>query len=130
MKLLIAEDSDLIVARLLGMLNDAAGVQEIKTTGTLADTLTVVEQISPDLLVLDFHLPDGDAPRILMNLKKIAPRMMIAVFTNDDSPYNRTRSLQAGADWFFNKSTDFEVLTTLVQLCALNSVDSEQLART
>lgn len=124
MKLVIAEDSDLIVARLVCMLEDSAGLQEIKTVGSLADTLSVVERIYPDLLVLDFHLPDGDAPRIILNLKQIAPHMKIAVLTNDDSPFNRTRSFQAGADWFFNKSTDFEVLTTLVQLCALNSVDS------
>lgn len=39
----------------------------------------------------------------------------MAVLTNDASEFNRQRCLRAGADCFFDKSTEFEKVLELVQ---------------
>jgi two-component system, OmpR family, response regulator len=121
MKLLVVDDSELIRTRLLGMLQSIPGIDSIDTAATLAQTLNCVEQAHPTLLILDLHLPDGNAAQIIPTLKQLAPGMEIAVLTNDDSPFNRKRCLQAGADWFFDKPTEFEKALMLVQLQAANN---------
>lgn len=118
MKLLVADDSELIRTRLLGMLEGIPGIDSIDTAETLAQTLHCVEQAHPTLLILDLHLADGNAAQIIPALKQLAPGMEIAVLTNDDSPFNRMHCLQAGADWFFDKPTEFEKALMLVQLQA------------
>lgn len=125
MKLLVADDSDLIRSRLVSMLDGIAGIDEIDTADTLAQTLSAVQAKHPTLLILDLHLPDGNAMQILPELKQLSPGMEIVVLTNDDSAYNRKRCLQAGADWFFDKPTEFEKALMLVQLQAAANADQQ-----
>jgi DNA-binding NarL/FixJ family response regulator len=118
MKLLVADDSELIRSRLVGMLDGIVGIDAIDTADTLAQTLSAVKAKHPTLLILDLHLPDGNAMQILPELKQLEPGMEIVVLTNDDTAFNRKRCLQAGADWFFDKPTEFEKALMLVQLQA------------
>ena len=118
LNLLVADDSELIRTRLVGVLHDIDGIDEIDTADTMTQTLRCVEQKPPTLLILDLHLADGNALRIIPTLKQLAPGMEVLVLTSDDSPFNRARCLQAGADWFFDKATEFENALLVVQLNA------------
>ena len=115
MKLLVVDDSELIRSRLVGWLQSVPGMPEIDTAGTLKQTLECVQHGHPELLILDLHLPDGNALQILPTLREMAPDMQIAVLTNDASNFNRGKCLKAGADWFFDKSTEFEKVLDLIQ---------------
>jgi two-component system, OmpR family, response regulator len=115
MKILVVDDSELIRSRLVSWLQTVLGLTDIDTAGSLAQTLHCVKTRHPELVILDLHLPDGNALPIIPALKQIAPHMRIAMLTNDASEFNRTRCLQAGADWFFDKSTEFEKVLDLVQ---------------
>jgi len=121
MKLLVVDDSELILDRLVGLLNGLHGMADIDTAETLAQTLDVAKAGRPALTILDFHLPDGNAAQIVPQLKQIDPNMMIAVLTNDASESNRAKCMSAGSDWFFDKSTEFEKVLELIQIqCALH----------
>ena len=112
MKLLIVDDSELIRGRLASFFQ---GVADVDTAATLAETLDAVGRCPHELLILDLHLPDGNAMEIIPSLKQLAPAMRIAVLTNDASTYNSQRCLRAGAAWFFDKSTEFEKVLRLVR---------------
>lgn len=115
MKLLVVDDSELIRSRLVDWFQSVLGMTEIDTAATLEQTLSRVKAGHPALTILDLHLSDGNAIQILPALRQLAPGMQIAMLTNDASESNRTRCLQAGADWFFDKSTEFEKVLELVQ---------------
>lgn len=115
-KLLVLDDSELIRSRLVGLLQGIPGMTGIDTAGTLEQTLRCVARVHPTLAILDLHLPDGDSVQILPALKQLAPGMQIAMLTNDASEFNRDKCLLAGADWFFDKSTEFEKVLDLVQM--------------
>lgn len=115
MKLLIVDDSELIRARLLWLLEGIQGIEAIHTADTLAQTQETVRRVLPTLLILDLQLSDGNAIPIIHSIKQLAPGMRIAVLTNDASAFNRGKCMQAGADWFFDKSTEFESLRDLVE---------------
>ena len=113
--LLIVDDSELIRSRLLGRLENVPGIASIHTADTLVQTLKLVSRESPTLVILDIHLPEGNAIPIIGLIKQMAPGMQVAVFTNDASEFCRRKCLQAGADWFFDKSSEFENMLALVQ---------------
>jgi len=115
MKLLVVDDSELIRTRLVFWFQNVLGMTDIETASTLEQTLNRVQVDPPTLTILDLHLPDGNAVQIIPALKQFAPNMRIAMLTNDASELNRARCLQAGADWFFDKSTEFEKVLDLVQ---------------
>ncbi len=113
-KVLVADDSKLIRSRLAGMFKAIPGV-EVGSADSLKQTLHAVAHFLPDLVILDLNFPDGNAVSIIPLLKRMAPRMRIAVLTNDADSYVGERCRQAGADWFFDKSTEFEKALALVQ---------------
>ena len=115
LKLLIVDDSELVRNRLLGLLADVCGIADIATADTLTRALEHVQSDAPSLLVLDLHLPDGNAARVIPDFKRLAPGLRIAVLTNDPNKFNRNVCVLAGADWFFDKSTEFPQLIALVQ---------------
>jgi two-component system, OmpR family, response regulator len=127
MKLLVVDDSELILSRLVVLLQGIPGMTEIDTAATLAQTLDRVQRVHPTMLILDLHLPDGNALQILPALRQLEPGMQIAMLSNDASEFSRTKCMQAGADWFFDKSTEFEnVLAVVQKQAALNSTISTQ----
>lgn len=115
LKLLILDDSELIRTRLVDWLQNIPGLKPIETAGTLAQALSVVTDSPPAMAILDLNLPDGKAIEILPALRQLAPDMQIAMLTNEATDYNRTKCLEAGAHWFFDKSTEFEKVLDLVQ---------------
>lgn len=115
MKLLVVDDSELIRTRLVDWFQSVLGITDIDTAGTLEQTLNLVQAGHPTLTILDLHLPDGNAIQIIPTLKWFAPGMRIAILTNDASELNRARCMQAGADWFLDKSTEFEKVLDLVK---------------
>jgi DNA-binding NarL/FixJ family response regulator len=118
MKLLIADDSELIRTRLLGLFECLPGIDSAHTADTLAQTLESVRRLRPTLVIQDLHLSDGNAIQIINSLKLLEPGMGIAILTNDASEFNRRKCFEAGADWFFDKSTEFESLLEVVRKLA------------
>lgn len=113
--LLLVDDSELIRSRLLGLLEGIPGLGPVHTAATLAQTLECVSRVQPHLVLLDLQLPDGNALHILPALRALAPAMQIAVLTNYASAFSRSQCLQAGAHWFFDKSTEFPQALELVR---------------
>ncbi|QBK06324.1 DNA-binding response regulator [Hylemonella gracilis] len=119
MKILVVDDSELIRFRLVRQIEAIPGVDRVLTASgcMVAQHLVASMQATLALVVLDLHLPDGDPVRLIPQFKREHQDLKVIVLTNDATDYNRQRCLQAGADGFFDKSTEFEqLLTQLRQL--------------
>lgn len=117
MKLFVVDDSSVIRQRLKRMLAEEVEIQVIGDAGdALAASAAILEQ-KPDAVVLDIHLSDGSGIDVLQNVKKIKPAPAVIILTEYPYPEYRQLCLQAGADFFFIKSTEFDqVIPALKQL--------------
>lgn len=70
-------DDDRINALLLDELCRMAGDIEARFAETAADALALAAQWSPQLLVVDMHLPDGDGMTLLPRLREAAGRAKV-----------------------------------------------------
>ncbi len=128
MKLLIVEDSAPIRASLLGLLEGIEGLGTVHTAASLAQALDIVGRELPSLVILDLQLPDGNAMHRISTMKALSPTVHIAVLTNDANEFVRDRCLKAGANWFFDKSTEFEkVIAVAGQQARLHLADHPDL---
>ena len=110
MRLLIVDDSRILRERLVGMLADLRGVEII---GQAQDTLEAIESIqklNPNVVILDIRMPRGSGLEVLEAIKKKRDSLKVIVFTNFPYPQYRRRCMEAGADYFFDKHTEFEGL--------------------
>ena len=115
MKLLLIEDSVLICTRLEAMLRSLPGVDRVVSAHTLHDGLECVADMQPELLILDIHLPDGNALDSIAQLRERSPRTEILVLSNDAGALQRRRARELGADAFYDKSTEVDFVLRTVQ---------------
>lgn len=115
----IADDSAIVCSRLLTLLADVETANVIGFAQTAAEAYDKIRSLRPDVVVLDIRMPGGSGIDALQQIKRDFPRTLIMMFTN--YPYAQYSELcrAAGADYFFDKSSEFhripEELTRLAE---------------
>jgi DNA-binding NarL/FixJ family response regulator len=116
-KVLVVDDSDALRARLTEMLREVCGDDGVREAAGADEGLVLVGEMSPDVVVLDLHMPGKNGLSILAKLKAAACPPLVIVLTNDPSEAHRRESMSQGADHFFDKSKDFgRVVDVVVDL--------------
>ena len=108
MKVLVADDSDIVRERLLEMLSGIEGLGAIleATNGLEARDMIVAEK--PDVAVLDLRMAGRNGLELFRNIKASNPATKVVILTNYTYPEYRNRCMEEGADFFFDKSNEFE----------------------
>lgn len=114
LKVYIVDDSTDIRARLRTILSESDGVEVIGAGGEARPALRAILALKPHVVILDLHLPDESGLEILTAIKQASFSPAVIVLTNYPYPAYRQRSLQAGADHFLDKSTDFDRIPALI----------------
>lgn len=108
MRVLIADDSAVVVERLVTLLSELEDVEIIAEAQTCGEATECIQQLQPDVVILDIRMPGGSGIDVLETAKKTATAPIIMMLTNFPYPQYREKCLRAGADFFFDKSTEFE----------------------
>jgi DNA-binding NarL/FixJ family response regulator len=114
-KLLIIDDSSLVREKIAQMISTIPDIDLVGQTETVSESLVVIRKLAPDIIILDLHLPDGNGFEILNVVKKFFPRIKVIVLTNYPFPQHRTKALEAGAEYFFDKSLEFEKIVDVLK---------------
>ena len=70
---------------------------------SLADAETHIQQEDPAILLLDNRLPDGYGINFITKVKNNNPDLKVIMLTAHDSPQDRSRAYNNGADFFLSK---------------------------
>lgn len=117
MKVFLVDDSLVIRQRLKRMLAEVQEVQVVGEAGEVQEAKDAILGLKPDVVLLDIHLFNGSGIDVLQSLKKEKPAPAVIILTNYPYPQYRQKCLEAGADFFFVKSTEFDqVVPALKQL--------------
>ncbi len=125
MKVFLVDDSILIRQRLSRMLSNVPGVQVVGESLEPRDAATSILQAKPDVVILDIQLLGGTGMEVLQIVKKTTPSPVVIMVTN--YPEFRTRYLKAGADFFFDKSTEFHRIPLLLATMVRQSQSGQKL---
>jgi len=115
MKVFIADDSSEIRKRIIAMLSDL--VERIEMIGEAAnvqDAINSIHEFDPDVVILDIRMPGGSGIDVLKEIKKKNEVPVIIILTNYPYSQYRKKCMEAGADFFFDKSSDFEEIVKVV----------------
>lgn len=114
-KVFITDDSLIVREHLVTLLDELAGVEIVGQAGGVAEAISGIRNLQPDVVILDIRLPDGSGIDVLQNIKQDQPAPMVIILTNYPYPGYRQRCLSAGADFFLDKSTEFDQLPQLFE---------------
>jgi DNA-binding NarL/FixJ family response regulator len=110
----IVEDSPAIRERVSEMLGRIPGVAVVGNADTPADAIAGILGTRPHCVVLDYQLIGGTGVEVLRELHPRLPGVVFIVLTNHPNPQYRRLCLEAGADAFFDKSTEFEKIGDVI----------------
>jgi len=109
MRVFIVDDSAIVRSALLTLLSSLDDVELVGEASSGQAALESIRRLKPDVVILDIHMADGpNGIRILEQIKKDDDPPVIVMLTNYSFEQYRRKCLEAGADFFFDKSTEFE----------------------
>jgi DNA-binding NarL/FixJ family response regulator len=115
MRLFIADDSEILRVRLIDMLSEIEEVEIIGQAQESLDAIESIQKLNPHVVILDIRMPRINGIKVLEAIKKDDQSPTVIVFTNYPHPQYRKRCMDLGADFFFDKSTEFEKLIDTVK---------------
>lgn len=114
----IVEDSPLIRDRLVEMLCELDGVAVVGDAETPGGAIAGILKTNPDYVVLDYQLKGGTAVDVLRAVQPQSPETVFIVLTNHANPQYRRICMEAGANFFFDKSLEFGKVKDVVAAAA------------
>jgi DNA-binding NarL/FixJ family response regulator len=118
LKVVTVDDSPIIAARLQTILAETEQVVFAGNAISIAAALILIEQEQPQVVILDINL-EADMPKLngidlLSMLRKKYTGMKIIMLTNLTDLQYRNTCLVLGADYFLDKSNEFERIAEIV----------------
>ncbi|MCZ4315601.1 EAL domain-containing protein [Comamonadaceae bacterium G21597-S1] len=111
MRVLIVDDAPIVRGRMARLVGNLPGVGEVLQSEDYRNTLNVIEQERPDVVLLDLFMPGGSGLELLHRIGALEPAPKVIVMSAWTEPGMRERCIDAGARCFFEKGT--QVLETL-----------------
>jgi DNA-binding NarL/FixJ family response regulator len=115
MKVFIADDSRAVVKRLADLLEEVPGADLVGQAGDVAETVRGVQKSRPDVLILDLQMPGGTGLDVLRAIRVDHPHLCVLICTNYPYPQVRVECFAAGANFFLDKSAEFEKIPAILR---------------
>ncbi|MDP2876270.1 MAG: response regulator, partial [Holophaga sp.] len=110
-KVLIVEDSRVLCHMLSKVFTNHGYLVDTAETGEMG--LELFRSGRPDIVVLDYHLPDILGDQVLVEIQAMDARAVVLVMTADSSPELALKVVRLGARGYLRKPFDPKYLLTL-----------------
>ena len=87
MKLLVVDDHVLFREGLVSLINRQDDLRVVGEAGSVADAIHLAEELKPDMVLMDFNLPDGtglDATRAIVQLLPETKIVFLTIYDDDE----------------------------------------------
>jgi DNA-binding NarL/FixJ family response regulator len=107
-KVLIVDDSGEVRERIKILLAEVEMVEMIGEAENVQQAIEQIRQQGPDVIILDIRMPGGNGIDVLRAIEKKDRSPVIIMLTNYPYHQYERKCIDAGADFFFDKSREFE----------------------
>lgn len=110
MRIFVVEDSAAVRERLVEMIREVEDVEVVGEAATYGKAVAGITSTLPDVAILDIKLADaaGSGIDVLNEVRKTMPALRAIFMSNYVTPQHVKASADAGAEYFLDKSVDFE----------------------
>jgi len=110
MKVFVVEDSAAVRERLVEMIREVKDIEMVGEAETYAKAVAGIRDTLPDVAILDIKLAGngGSGIDVLNTIRNELPALRAIVMSNYVTPQHVKASADAGAEYFLDKTSDFE----------------------
>lgn len=96
-------------------LSEMEGITVVGVARKMTQALAMIEIVHPDVVVLDMELPKENFSGVLAWIKELQPAPTVVVMSESGGTAMRLRCLEAGADYFVRKTTEWTSLSAILE---------------
>ncbi len=122
MRLLLVDDHEVVRSGLRMLLESQTDVEIVGEAGTAAEALKAVEELQPDVILLDIGLPDMSGIELMDRIREIQPDAAVVALTIHEDKEYFFKMLEAGATGYVPKRAAPEELLTALRAAAEGQV--------
>jgi DNA-binding NarL/FixJ family response regulator len=113
LRILLADDQERVRYGLRVLLRQQPGWKVIGEAENTKDLLALTEVLDPDLILLDWNLPDMQGEKVLCSLRRISKDITMIILSGQIEV--RNAALEAGANAFFCKTSSPDQLVETIR---------------
>lgn len=127
----IVDDHQMFAESLARLLADEDAISVLGIGGNSKDALQLVADRRPQVLLVDYHMPDGDGVAVTAAVKERWPETMVVMLTGDADDLVLMAAIEAGCSGFLTKDRASSEVADAVRSAAVGEalISPAQLAR-
>ena len=114
-RILVVDDHTLFRRGLTALLSREPGFEVVGDAADAGQAQRRAQELQPDLILLDNHLPGVRGIDALPALREAAPQTRVLMLTVSEDEQDLSAALQAGAAGYMLKTVEGEALTSAIQ---------------
>lgn len=128
---MIIDDHQLIRDMWTRVLEDSGQVQVLKYSGRLTQTLEMIQQMKPTVILLDVHMTPLSGFELMPIIKQNSPETHVIGFSGHTNASYAQQLMQLGARGYVTKSAEVaEVLMAISEVAAGNTYLNSEIRAT
>ncbi|WP_206957012.1 response regulator [Trinickia acidisoli] len=123
LRVFVVDESTLVRERLVQHIGPTGAAHIVGEAEDVETALRGIEETDAEAVILDLRLIDSNGMDLLHALRNRTDPIVTIVLTNYASPVFREASVVAGADFFFDKTTEFDLAMETIARLAREKID-------
>jgi DNA-binding NarL/FixJ family response regulator len=121
-RVVIADDHSLVRQGVARYLDSADGIGVVGEAATGSEIVRVVEEVRPDVALLDIRMPEMDGLEAARAIQESRPETGIVILTAYDDRHFVVEAVRAGARGYVLKTREAETLVQTIRLVAAGNM--------
>jgi len=113
-RILVVDDHTLFRRGLIALLSRDASLQVVADAADAGQALRKAQELQPDLILLDNHLPGVHGVDALPSLREAAPKAVVLLLTVSEDENDLAAALRGGAAGYLLKTMEGDALTAMI----------------
>lgn len=114
-RILLVDDHEMVLSTMAAVMRLEPDFDVVGTATTIEGALALVDGAAPDVVVIDYRLPDGDGVSGTRQIRAAAPGVHVVMLTGMDDPATRAEAFEAGCSGFVAKGARLDELARAVR---------------
>lgn len=123
-RILVMDDAPVVRRLIVDLVDEIDGVDSVLQAGDATSAVALMQEHSPEIAILDIKVPGAYGLRngidVLRVMKSTHPTAAIIMLTNHATSRYKAECEQAGASYFFDKSSEFDQLPLAIETLVHN----------
>jgi EAL domain-containing protein (putative c-di-GMP-specific phosphodiesterase class I) len=114
-RVVVVDDDEIFLESVVRLLVDGPAIEVVGTALTAVDGVAVALSQQPDIVILDYQLPDAEGPNAIRAMKSVMPGGKVITLTGSEVPGGLSRSMRAGSSAWVRKSSAVQDLRDAIR---------------